>query len=82
MADEQEAVQLYPKFRHHPTQESKLVRSEKQEDEQTPASEGWVNLKRDAVEAAAAMAKDDAGGDPKGGNGKAKGGGKKPELAV
>lgn len=75
MADEQGGDQLYPKFRHHPTQESKLVKSEKQEDEETPASDGWVDLKRDAVETAAAMAKGDAGKS----NGR---GGKKSDPAV
>lgn len=77
MADEQDGEQLYPKFRHHPTLESKLVKSERQEDELTPAADGWVDLKRDAVETAAAMAKDDSG-DPKGNKGK----GKKSDAAV
>lgn len=77
MADEHGGEQLYPKFRHHPTQESKLVKSEKQEDEETPASDGWVDLKRDAVETAAAMAKADA--DAAAGPAKIKGG-KKPDA--
>lgn len=40
----------YPKFRHHGMEASVIVADPNEEQELTPSSEGWNDLKRDALE--------------------------------
>lgn len=49
----------YPKYRHHPTHPSKLVRSPEQEAEFTPRADGWTDSLAEARAVAAAMPVDE-----------------------
>jgi hypothetical protein len=40
----------YPKYRHHGIEQSVIVADPNEELELTPSSEGWNDLKRDALE--------------------------------